>query len=67
MKEKKVYVLNLDAVDDGFDFKQLEQIGDKEAIKKEAIRLENAWSLEDFADACNDEYLDLGNSFILID
>lgn len=65
MKEKRVYIINLS--DSEFEFRQAEQIGDHDSIKSEAERLGSVYSLDGFQDACNDEFIDLGNSFILID
>ena len=63
-KEIKVYVIN--ASDSDIYFNDLERMGDYEPIMAEAERLGTVYSLQEFQGACNDESLDLSNSFILI-
>ena len=68
MKEKRVYVVNVDDTDDvGFNFREAEQIGDLDSIKDEAERQGRVFTLGYFADEINNENLFLDNSFILID
>jgi len=65
MKEKRVYIINVG--DTEFNFRDAEAEGNLDAIKTEAESLGSVYSLKGFQNAVNDEWLDLGNSFILID
>jgi cytochrome oxidase Cu insertion factor (SCO1/SenC/PrrC family) len=64
-KETKVYIINCSASD--IDFRILEHLGKYREIKEEAKRLDTVYSLEDFQDGCNNDEINLSNSFILID
>lgn len=68
-KEMFVYVLDCGEVgehENDFEFRQLERVGNYEAIVYEAEKRKSVYSLEDFQEAINNEELDLSNSFILI-
>lgn len=59
-----VYVINCD--DSDFNFREAEQLGDYDSIKKEAIRTDSVYPLNYFQECINDESLWLNNSFIYI-
>lgn len=61
---KKVYIVKCES---DFDFRGAEQIGDLKSIKRKAKELNTVYSLEDFQEECNNEMINLSNSFILID
>ena len=66
-KETRVYVINCNETE--FEFRKAEEEYKKNlnAIKDEAEKLGSVYSLSGFQNAINDESLDLGTSFILID
>jgi hypothetical protein len=63
-KEKRVYLINYNK--SNFDFREFEQLSDYEPIMQEAEAQGNVYSLQGFQDACNNEDIDISNSFILI-
>jgi hypothetical protein len=64
---KKVYLCNCDNESENFNFRDMERCGNYKAIKKHAKEFDSVYTLEEFQDACNNEEIDLLNSFILID
>ncbi len=62
----KVYICNCDQDGEDFNFRDKEREGDYKAIKDHAKSLEQVYTLEDFQEACNNEEINLLNSFILI-
>lgn len=66
MKEIRVYVTNCSECSEGFDFRDLERDCEYDKIIDEAEKQGTVYSLQGFQDACNDEELDLSNSYILI-
>jgi hypothetical protein len=64
---KKVYVCNCDNDTREFNFRDKEREGDYLAIKKFAKENDGVYTLEEFQEACNNEEINLINSFILID
>jgi hypothetical protein len=62
----KVYVCNCDSDTDEFNFRDAERCGDYKAIKEHAKKLDTVYTLEEFQESCNNEEIDIANSFILI-
>lgn len=67
MCDKKVYVCDCGLeTQHHFDFRTSEYAEDYQAIMNFAQKTNNVYTLEEFQDLCNDEEIDLSNSFILI-
>lgn len=67
MEEKKVYVINVNYCDELFDFRQLEHESNFDAIKKEAEKNNNVYSLKRFQDVFNENDIFASNIFIYIE
>jgi hypothetical protein len=66
-KETRVYLTNCSQDSKGFNFRDCEYKAEYDKIKDEAEKQGTVYSLEGFQEACNNEEIDLTNSFILID
>lgn len=64
-KEIRVYIINCHNTE--FSFRKAEADERFDDIKNEAERLGSVYSLNGFQEAINNEEVELGNSFILID
>jgi hypothetical protein len=62
----RVYVLDCLADRSSFDFRNCEMAGNELAIMQEAENRRSVYSLQEFQDKCNDEEMNLANTFILI-